>query len=67
MKTVCKYNFMLSYYFQFHLYNRSTLKSEMYGEFLVMSNHGKLSAQFLLGTSTIIEKVGLLSYFLFPA
>ena len=27
----------------------------------------KLSAKFLLGTSTVIEKVGFLSYFLFLA
>ena len=30
-------------------------------------NYGKLSAKFLLGTSTVIEKVELLSYFLFLA
>ena len=33
--------------------------------FLVIRNYGKLSAKFLLGTSTVIEKVGFLSYFFF--
>ena len=58
---------MLPYNFQFHLYNQSTLKSVIYDDLLVVRNYGKLPAKFLLGTSTIIEKVGLLSYFLFLA
>ena len=39
----------------------------MYDEFLVLRNYGKLSAKIILGTSTVIEKMGLLSYFLFLA
>ena len=35
--------------------------------FLLVRNYGKLSAEFLLGTSAVIEKVGLLSYFDFFA
>ena len=33
--------------------------------FLVVRNYGKLFAKFLLGISTIIETVGLLSYFFY--
>ena len=57
------FGFMLSCNCQCHLYSQSTLLSEMYDDFLVVRNYGKLSAKFLLGTSTVIEKVGLLSYF----
>ena len=39
----------------------------MYDDFLVVRNYGKLNAKFLLGTSTVIEKVGPLSHFLFLA
>ena len=48
-----------------YIYNRSTLQSEMYDDFSVVRNYGKLPAKFFLGTSTVIENVGLLSYFLF--
>ena len=34
-------------------------------DFLVVRNYGKLSAKFLSGTSMVIEKVELLSYFYF--
>ena len=57
------FGFMLFCNCQCHLYSQSTLLSEMYDDFLVVRNYGKLSAKFLLGTSTVIEKVGLLSYF----
>ena len=53
---------MLPCNFQFHLYTRSTLKSEMYDDLLVVKNYGKLSDRFLLCTSTVIEKVELLSH-----
>ena len=53
---------MLYCNFQFHLYNWSTLKSEMYDLF-VARNYCKLSAKFLSGTSTVIEKVGLCRIF----
>ena len=36
----------------------------MYDDFLVVRKYGKLSAKFLSGTSTVIEKVELLSHFL---
>ena len=39
----------------------------MHEAFLVAGSHGTLPAKFLSGTSTVIEKVGLLSYFLFLA
>ena len=39
----------------------------MYDDFSEVRNCGKLSVKFLLGTSAVIEKVGLLSYFLFLA
>ena len=39
----------------------------MYDDFLPVTIYGKLSTKFLLGTSVVIEKVGLLSYFLFVA
>ena len=35
----------------------------MYDDLLVVRNYAKLSGKFLFGTSTAIEKVGLLSYF----
>ena len=63
MKTLIGYGFMLACNFQFHLYSRSNHQSEMYDDFLVVRNYGKLYAKFLLGTSTVIEKVGLLTYF----
>ena len=37
----------------------------MYDDYFVVRNYGKLSANLLLDTSTVIENVGLLSYFLF--
>ena len=57
------YNSMRPCYCQFHLYTRSTLESEMCHDFLVVRNMAKLSAKFLLGASTAIEKVELLLYF----
>ena len=39
----------------------------MYDYVLLVISYGKLSAKFVLGTSTIIEKMGLLSHFLFLA
>ena len=62
-KTLFGYNFMLPCSSQFYLHNQWTLKSEMYDDFLEVRDYGKLSAKFILGTSTVIEKVGLLSYF----
>ena len=35
----------------------------VYDDFLVVRNYGKLSVKFLSGTSTVIEKVGLLVIF----
>ena len=58
---------MLPSHFQFYFYNRSTLKSEMYDNFLEVRNYGKLSAKFLLGTSVVIEKVRLMLCFWFLA
>ena len=52
-------------HFLFHLYNRSTLKLEIYDDFLVERNYDKLSAKFIIGTSMVIEKARLSSYFLF--
>ena len=46
---------MLPSNFPFHLYNWSTLYSEMCGDFLVVINYGKLSAKFFLGTTTVID------------
>ena len=39
--------------------------TSMYDDFVVVRNYGKLSAKFLSGTSTVIEKAELLSYFEF--
>ena len=41
--------------------------TEMYDYCLVVKKYGKVSAKFLLGKSMVIEKVELLSYFLFLA
>ena len=62
-----QYHATLQFSISFTQMNRSTLKSDMNDGFLVVRNYGKLSAKFLLGTSTVIEKVGFLSYFLFLA
>ena len=51
---------MLPCNIQFHLCDQSTFQSEMYDDFLVVRNYGKLSAKFLFSTSTVIEKVGLI-------
>ena len=37
----------------------------MYGDFLIVRNYGKLFPKFLLGTSTVIEKVGFCHIFYF--
>ena len=62
-----KYNFMLPCHFWFHVYSWPTLTSEMYNDSLGVRNCGKLSPKFLVGTSTVIEKVAPMSYFLFLA
>ena len=54
--------------FQFHLSNWSTLNQKCMMIFKsTVRTYGKLSAKHLSGTSTVIEKVGPLSYFLFYA
>ena len=44
---------MVSYHFQFHLYNQSIFESETCDDFLAVSYCGKLSENFLSGILTV--------------
>ena len=52
-------------YLQF--YNRRTLGSRMFDDFPLVSNYGKLPAQFHVGGLRYIEMVRFMSIFKFPA
>ena len=54
---------ILCYFTIFNFIYKAVDTSEMYDDLLVVKNYENLSAKLFLGTSTVIEKVGLLLYF----
>ena len=54
---------MLFYQIHLDFDNRRTLKSHMFDDFLAVSSYGKLSAQFDVGRSRLIEMMGVMSCF----
>ena len=54
---------LLVYRIYLHFYNWRTLKSSVFDDFPVLSNNGRLSRQFHVGRSRLIEMVAFLSFF----